>query len=395
MRASLIVIGAAFLFTGGLFLAIAGNRLIEERRYEQRGVRVDAIALDKNLHRATDDSGTRYELEYRFRLASGEAHERSQPVPVHVWERIEVGMPVAVEYLRGEPSSVRVVKDDRDREPVMPWLPIGAVLVLGGLAAIKRVFKRDVVDTRSAPPPRDPVVAQEPSFWPLARRTFGFWFGGMILLVGLFFFLAGVAQLYIEVAFARTASVTNGIVLTKDIKRSGKQNRTKRYEATYRYTVAGNTFEGRDGVSFEGWKALNEREESQVLFLPQRPTWSRLAVPRPWLVEALFALIGALVTGIGGSFFIGAIRYARLEWRLRQSGVSTPGTVVELRERNIKINGVRQWRLHYQYRDLRGHAHDKTIDVPEDEAHQWKVGDAGKVLYDSAQPGAAVWLGRS
>jgi hypothetical protein len=38
--------------------------------------------------------------------------------------------------------------------------------------------------------------------------------------------------------------------------------------------------------------------------------------------------------------------------------------------------------------------HRNTIDIPADEAEQWKVGDSGKVLYDSKQPIEAVWLGR-
>ena len=124
-----------------------------------------------------------------------------------------------------------------------------------------------------------------------------------------------------------------GIVLTKEIKRSGKQNRTRRYEATYRYAVAGSTFEGRDEMSFDRWQRLVEREPVDVLYRAQDSGVSRVAGPRPWLAKALIALLGALFTAIGGTFFVGAIRRARLEWRLRQGGVPASGTVVELRDR--------------------------------------------------------------
>jgi hypothetical protein len=208
--------------------------------------------------------------------------------------------------------------------------------------------------------------------------------------------LAGGWQLYEDATFRRQARVTPGVVLTKDIKRSGNQKRTKRYEVTYRYTVGGETFEARDVLVLGRWARLIEREPTDVFYRAQKPSSSRLAGPRPRLLGTAFiVLLGALFAGIGATFFIGAIRRARLEWRLRQSGVSTPGTVVELRELPLKINDVQQWRLHYRYRDLRGGDHDKTVDVPEDEAEHWKVGDAGKVLFDSARPTEAVWLGRS
>jgi hypothetical protein len=79
---------------------------------------------------------------------------------------------------------------------------------------------------------------------------------------------------------------------------------------------------------------------------------------------------------------------------LRQHGVRTQGIVTELQERNVKINDVQQWRLHYEYSDFQGIRHPGTIDLPEDEAQGWKVGDAGAVLYDPSRPTEAVWLGR-
>lgn len=185
------------------------------------------------------------------------------------------------------------------------------------------------------------------------------------------------------------------MVLTKEIERSGKRNETKRYHATYRFTVGERTFEGRDELSSEGWQRLREREPTDVLYRPNNPSSSRLAGSRPWFSKAFITLLGTLFTGIGGTVFMGAVRHARLEWRLRQSGVHAQGTVTELRDRNLKINGVRQWRLHYEFSDYQGRRHQNTTDLPEDEAQNWTVGETGRVLYDSARPSEAMWLGRA
>jgi hypothetical protein len=394
VRAALIVIGVALLFIGGIFLAIAGRSLLDEWRYQERGVRVEATATGKTLHRATDASSTAYEIAYRFRLPRGDLQVQSEVVSVHVWEGVDLGSRLRIEYVRDDVSTARVVRAERAGVSRLLWLALGGVLVLGGLIAGAQGIRRT---PKASEPPRtpEPEVAQERSFWPLARRTSGFWFGGMFLAAGLPALLGGASQVYEDLTFPRRASVASGMVLTKDFRRSSTgRSSTRHYEATYRYVVAGGTFEGRDQVQFDAWKQLNERGPSTVLYLPEHPAASRLAGPRPWGGAVAFALIGALFSSIGSTFFFGAIRRARLEWRLRQSGVTAPATIVELRERNVKIDGIRQWRLHYEYRDFRGGAHSKSVDLPEDEAQHWKVGDAGSVVYDAARPGAAMWVGR-
>jgi hypothetical protein len=200
---------------------------------------------------------------------------------------------------------------------------------------------------------------------------------------------------YNDWVFAWSARTTNGMVLTKEIERSGRQNRrSKEYKLTYRFTVGGKNLEGRDELTRQGWKRLTERKPVEVRYLPQKPSSSRLAGPHPWLWQTVAALIGSVFLIIGATFFLGSVRHARREWRLRQQGVNTHGTVTELRGRNVKIDGMQQWRLHFEFRDYQGRVHRNTIDIPADEAEQWKVGDSGKVLYDSKQPIEAVWLGR-
>jgi hypothetical protein len=275
------------------------------------------------------------------------------------------------------------------------FLGVGVVLVLGGLFALKHAVTWSPDAEVMRPATSTPVPATHPpSFWPLARQSAGFWLGGILFLLASIAFLAGGSPLYDDWNFAMHAVATKGMVLTKEIERYGKRNDSKRYRATYRFTAAGRTFEGRSELSFDEWQRLIEREPAEVLYLSNTPAASRLAGPRPWLWKASIALLGAIFATIGGTILRGAVRQARLEWRLRRSGVHATGTVTELRDRNLKINDVRQWRLHYEFRDYRGRRHQNTADLAEDEAQTWKVGETGKVLYDSARPDDAVWLGR-
>jgi Protein of unknown function (DUF3592) len=394
-RVALIIMAVAFFFVGGIFLFIAGGTLLKGERYRWQGVRAEAIATGKTLHRATSTTATAYEVTYRFTLPGEAPSVRAESVPVHVWESAEQGSPLSIEYIPNQLDSVRVVAERPGRSQMLIFLGIGIVLVLGGLFALKQVFTRSS-DAEVMPPVASTSVpaATEPSFWPLARQSAGFWLGGILLLLGSIAFLAGGSPLYNDWTFARQAASTQGMVLTKEIERFGRRNESKRYRATYRFTAAGRTFEGREELSFDGWQRLIEREPTEVLYLPNRPASSRLAGPRAWFWTAFIALLGAIVTTIAGTIFMGAVRHARLEWRLRQSGVHANGTITELRDRNLKINGVRQWRLHYEFSDYQGRRHRKSADVAEDEAQTWKVGESGKVLYDSARPDDAVWLGR-
>jgi hypothetical protein len=224
-------------------------------------------------------------------------------------------------------------------------------------------------------------------------------FGGIFLLVGLPLLVVSLYLFYTDWRFSRDGRSSEGTVLTREIRRSesrrsGQRSETRHYEVTYRFTVDGKTLEGRDELSQGDWERLRERGPVGVLYLPQNPSSSRLAGNRPWLMKVMFGVLGLIFTTIGGTTVLRSIRHARLEAWLRQHGVSTQGTVTDLRERNVRINKVPLWRLQYEYRDYQGHPHVKTIDILADEAEHWNVGNIGKILYDSKRPTEAVWLGR-
>jgi uncharacterized protein DUF3592 len=406
------VFGAAFLLVGAIFLFIGGRTFLEEQNYQQRGVRAPAVVTGKALRFATSDSATSYEIAYRVNAADGTAFEQTEGVGVHLWERVERDSPLVVEHVPGQPESARVVQERLDQTAEIAFaLSTGSVLILVGLFVILKggrwlsssgdgasipahvpapAVTEPVVETPSAP------VAQQRSFWPLARKSFGFWFGGISLLVGLpWFVVNGVIPFYADWRFAQEGRSTRGMVLTKEIRRSGNtRSETLHYDVTYRFAVSGETIEGRDGLLLEDWERLIERQSADVLYRAGNPSSNRLAGNRPWIKRTFFGFLGLVFAVLGSTVFARAVRNARLEWHLRQHGVNTQGTVTELRDRNLELNGAHQWRLFYEYRDFLGHRHVKTFDLPQDEAQRWKTGDVGGVLYDSARPTEAVWLGR-
>ena len=406
-----IVLGAAFLLLGAIFLFIGGSTFLEEQRYQQRSVRAPAVATGKALRLATSHSGTFYEISYQVNPDGGTPFEQAERADVHLWERVERGSPLVVEYVPGQPESARVVLERSEQTTETAFaLSTGGVLALIGLFVIVEGGRwlSPAGDTAStpadtAPPAADPAevaprvrVANHPSFWPLARRLFGFWFGGISLLVGVpWFVVNGVIPFHADWRFAREGRSTQGMVLTKEIRRSGNtRSETLHYEVTYRFAVSGETIEGRDELSLEDWERVIEREPADVLYRVGNSSSNRLAGNRPWIKKTFFGFLGLVFAVLGTTVFVRAVRNARLEWHLRQHGVNTHGTVTELRDQNLKLNGAQQWRLHYEYRDFQGHRHVKTFDLPQDEAQRWKPGDVGGVLYDSARSTEAVWLGR-
>jgi hypothetical protein len=225
--------------------------------------------------------------------------------------------------------------------------------------------------------------------------------GGIFLLVGLTLVGVSVWQFYNDRRFSQEGRPTEGIVVAKRVRtevRTSGPNRntgkTTHYEVTYTFHLNGQMFDGRDEVGEERWQSLEKGTAVEVLYLPTRPSSNRLAGPRPWLMKVVFGFVGLVFAVVGAVLVTRAVRDSSLESRLREHGVRANGTVTEIHSLPLRIDDVQQWRLRYEYQDSQGRRHTNTIDMPEDDAQQWKVGDAGRVLYDSAQSNQSVWLGR-
>jgi hypothetical protein len=110
---------------------------------------------------------------------------------------------------------------------------------------------------------------------------------------------------------------------------------------------------------------------------------------QPWI----FVGLGLALTMAGGAIAGTAIRRERLRRWLLKAGVRAEAAVVDVGPSNLTINGRRQWRLHYSYRDYRNQAHDGRIYLDAVEAHRWQPGHRGAVMFDPDRPQRAVWVG--
>jgi len=222
---------------------------------------------------------------------------------------------------------------------------------------------------------------------------------GIFIFVGLVLLGLGIWQSLGDRRFAHEALAVRGTVITKTTRTSssgtGSRSRNQHYEIIYRFAVQGEMREGRDELTQDDWDRLKQGGPVEVQYLPDNPSSNRLAGPSRWFENALFVLIGLVLTATGAVGGVRAARRARLDARLQQQGISTKGTITELAPGMLKLNDVKQWRLRYEYEDAQGRRHVQMFDLPEEEARQWKVGDVGLVRYDPATPTEAVWRGGS
>ncbi len=192
---------------------------------------------------------------------------------------------------------------------------------------------------------------------------------GIFIFVGLVLLALGTWQSLVDWRFAHEARAVKGTVLSKTTRtstagRTGSRSRTQHYEAIYRFAVQGEMREGRDELTQDDWERLKQGGQVDVLYLPDNPSSNRLAGPSRWFTNALFVLIGLVLTATGAVAGVRVARRARLEARLQQQGVSTKGTIIELAAGTLKLNNVKQWRLRYEYEDAQGHRHVQTFRSP-------------------------------
>ena len=129
--AALILFGVVFLFIGAIFFGIGASTYMEGA-YQRQGVEAQGLVTGKTLRLATSNSDTSYDISYRFNLADGRSHQQNESVPVHLWERVEPGTALTVEYMSGESISARVVWDRSESRT----MSIVAMSIGGGLIVL-------------------------------------------------------------------------------------------------------------------------------------------------------------------------------------------------------------------------------------------------------------------
>jgi hypothetical protein len=220
-------------------------------------------------------------------------------------------------------------------------------------------------------------------------------FGGIWLLVGVPFTIAGTFIFTTEREFARSAVVARGIVLSKNVSRSRDSDgsTSTSYSVRYRFTPrGGRTMEGESSVDRDVWNALVEREPVEIAYLPDDPSNNRVRGESKMLVASIFGGLGSLFTIAGGVIFWIGVRGALRGRRIRDSGMTAEAVVTGVQMTNVRVNRRQQARVVYEFRDDGGGTRTgRGPYMPVDEAGRWKTGDHITIKYDRDRPQHSIW----
>src|SRR5262245_62105639 len=153
-------------------------------------------------------------------------------------------------------------------------------------------------DTRTHRACRRRWLPGQPAVPPNARNVGG----GLFAVIGLALLMGSSVLIHGDRAFAREAVSTDGTVITKQIRTTGgrqSRSRTTHYEATYRFTVDGRTFEGRDTLTKDMWHTLTEGGAVAGLYRPGDPGSNRLQGSDASWVHVGMLLAGLVLSAVG------------------------------------------------------------------------------------------------
>ena len=146
-------------------------------------------------------------------------------------------------------------------------------------------------------------------------RSARFWTGvGLIVLAIALFALNGDA-IAEEQQYARDGQIADGLVVGKAIKRSlraGSPEGQTEYAVTYRFTVAGDSFEGEQSLSRDAWDRAREMEPARIEYLAANPAANRMAGHTRGRLPYVLGGMGLIAGVIGMVLLARVIRTARL-----------------------------------------------------------------------------------
>jgi hypothetical protein len=236
--------------------------------------------------------------------------------------------------------------------------------------------------------------------------NFCLWFGGIWLFVGLPFLIIGLyvgaQHVIVNNRLDTEGRTIEGMVLTKEIRTSsssqsrGRSSSVPTYHVTFRFVTPSGLITSDAEVNLDVWDKLVEREPIQVTYLPDAPQHYRIeGQSSGWVLPIIFTVLGGFFTVVGGYIFWRGLSQSRSREQLQREGFTTEATVTQVSPRNVWVNGVQQWAIHYEYRDDRSRTHEGKSPLSPEEAEAWKEGDKGVVRYDRGRPKRSVWLGRA
>lgn len=236
----------------------------------------------------------------------------------------------------------------------------------------------------------------------ITPKNFWFWFGGIWLSVGLVFLVVGVSvgihRMSVNERLEREGRTVDGIVLTKEIYRksnkSGKQSNPS-YRVTFRFVPReGEIVRGTADVTAEDWDVLEERGPVQVTYLPDEPHSYRIHGQSDDIVlPIVFGAVGGVVGSLGAFIVFNAVKTRKRAKDLGRTGMTAEATITDIGPSYLRINGMNQVKLHYEYRDAQGKTRKGSCTMSPEEAGEWPPGRMGRVRYDPRKPGVNIWVG--
>jgi hypothetical protein len=321
-RQQLIFFGALLVFLSSMFVAFTAPEAYRGRRLSTEGRPATGTVIKKVLHRASDnpnsDSSTSYEVDYTFTTANGRRIAGSEAIDADGWDRLNEGGPIEIEYAASAPRINQIAGEGGYLGSAiiatvfsLVWL-VGTGLILKGwlfppLASAKRSPGQESKsesqeDTADDAPPAE---TNSLSF----RLTASPWIFASVfpLVLGPIFLLVGGFGVHEEHVYRTEGKQATGIVLTKSSheehrhdNNSNSDTRVMHYLLGYRFsTEAGQSLRGSEEVSWRAWSSIHERDPIQIVYLPHHPATNRLAGQSSVLVDWLFAILGALLSGAG------------------------------------------------------------------------------------------------
>jgi hypothetical protein len=149
------------------------------------------------------------------------------------------------------------------------------------------------------------LLVRSPRFWTAV---------GLVILAIVLFALNGDA-IAEEQQYARDGQLADGLVVGKAIKRSLRAGSTEgqtEYAVIYRFTVAGDSFDGEQTLSRDAWDRAREMEPARIEYLAANPSANRMAGHTRGRLPYVFGGAGLIAGVVGMVLLARAIRTARL-----------------------------------------------------------------------------------
>ena len=372
-----------FLTVAAALLFIAGRLREDARRFDTESIAAPVVAT--RFIPAVAKTSTVFEVTYRP-AAIGAGPDPTEAVPLALWEAARIEGRVR---LKRTPEGDLHIWQPTSTTAVVILAAVGVAMLVTALAiAVPGV--RAWARARRGLPPR-------PSFTDRVLSRVSFWtlFGSIWLTVGLPFLLMTAFFAWQDWRLSTSGQTVNGLVLEKEVTRSGKtpSGPTFRHSVRYRFAGDGRTHEGTGEVTESTWSALVERQPVSIEHVPGRLSLHRIAGTNRRMELAIFGGIGLLIGGAGALIIRADWRRRRRVLRLQRTGVRAVAKVVSVEPSGLRVNREHLWTLRYEYRDNEHRVRQGRAQVTAEDAERWKEGDSGAILFDPAAPRSTVWIG--